>query len=170
MKLVGARLGDEGDDAAAGLAELGFEPVGIDGELGDRFDRRREVGGLARRRRSGWYSPAVRRAWRPRLPAWPPPRDSALPLPFDSGAIETRSKGLRMAPPTTSGSSSTILFCTAVETLAFSVCSCAAAARHLDGFADVPISSLASMRAVLPAVSVTPSSMKRLNPAAAITI
>ena len=46
MKLVGPRLGDEGDDTSPGLAELSLEPVGIDGELGDRFDRRSEVRGL----------------------------------------------------------------------------------------------------------------------------
>ena len=39
--LVGARARDEADRAAAGMAELRLEPVGVDRELGDGLDRRR---------------------------------------------------------------------------------------------------------------------------------
>ena len=45
-----------------------------------------------------------------------------LALPFACGVMVTRSKALRIAPPTTSGSSSIILFSTALVTLASSVC------------------------------------------------
>jgi hypothetical protein len=46
MQGVSTGFGDEGDDAAACLAELSFEAIGIDGKLGDGFDGRREVGGF----------------------------------------------------------------------------------------------------------------------------
>ena len=50
----------------------------------------------------------------PNAPPCPPPSDTLPPLPRASGTVEIRSNGLRIAPPTTSGSSSISLFETAV--------------------------------------------------------
>ena len=58
----------------------------------------------------------------PNAPPWPPPKDTFVPLPFASGTVDTRSKTLRIAPPTTSGSLSISSLEIFVETLASSVC------------------------------------------------
>ena len=74
------------------------------------------------------------------VPRRPPARrrcESLWPEPRASGTTATRLNGLRMAPPTTSGSSSTSLFCTCVETLALSVCTVAAAADHFHLFGNL---------------------------------
>jgi len=69
---------------------------------------------------------------------WPPPGRAGLPLPRASGVIDTRSNGLRNAPLTTRGNSSTSLFCTLDVILAFSVWTCAAVGADLHRVADLP--------------------------------
>ncbi len=105
------RLGDERHDAAAGLAVLGLESVGVDRELRDRFDRGREYRRSHRRRPTRFVLTEMPSSVASHAAAWPPPSESALPRPFDSAVMVTRSNGLRIAPPTTSGSSSTKRFC-----------------------------------------------------------
>ena len=84
VKNVGAGFRDEGDHAAAGLSELCFEAVGIDGELGDGFDGGREIRGLAGVGRSGWCSRKGRRAWRSNSLPDRRRATSVLPLPLAS--------------------------------------------------------------------------------------
>ena len=120
-QVVRARLRRERDAAAAGLTELGLEAVGLDLELGDGFERRRQKRRLGRvalpirvdrnavERRAERRRPGLRRA------------TCVLPLPRASGTVLSRSNGLRIAPPTTSGSSSIRRFDTVVATFASSV-------------------------------------------------
>ena len=86
----------------------------------------------------------------PNAPPWPPPRETLAPVPFASGTVAMRSKGLRIAPPTTSGSSSIRWLDTVVATLASSVeHSCSAMTftdsdieprfrRHIDARSEIP--------------------------------
>ena len=84
---------------------------------------------------------------------------TCVPLPFDSGTVATRSKTLRIAPPTTSGSWSIDSFDMFVEIFASSVDTSGELAWTVTDSSMAPRFSAMSTRAVAPAVSRTPSSL-----------
>src|SRR6266404_862619 len=90
--------------------------------------------------------------------ACPPPRAKSLSPPkfLASGVIEARLKGLRMVPPTTSGSSSTSLLLMVTLDLAFSVESESALAETSTAWIELPTSSVASARTVAEALRTRP--------------
>jgi hypothetical protein len=104
----------------------------------------------------------------PNAPPCPPPSDTAVfPTPppvFASGTVEMRSNGLRIAPPTTSGSSSMSRFDTDVATFASSVCSVEFSATTFTSSVIAPRLSVTSTRAVNPAVRVIPAMIEVRNP------
>jgi hypothetical protein len=104
----------------------------------------------------------------PNAPPCPPPSETAVfPTPppvFASATVEIRSNGLRIAPPTTSGSSSISRFETAVATLASSVCSVLFSATTLTDSVIAPRFSVTSTRAVAPALMTMPSTIDVRNP------
>ena len=73
-----------------------------------------------------------------------------------SATVEIRSNGLRIAPPTTSGSSSISRFDTAVAIFASSVCSVVFSATTFTVSAMEPRFNATSTRAVAPAVRMMP--------------
>ena len=83
---------------------------------------------------------------------------------FASGMVEIRSNGLRIAPPTTSGSSSISRFDTAVATLASSVCSVVLSATTFTDSLIAPRFNATSTRAVAPAVTTIPWMFEVRNP------
>ncbi len=99
----------------------------------------------------------------PNDPPWPPP-SAAWPLPRASGTVAIRSKGLRIAPPTTSGSSSINSLETFVDTLALSVWIAAFSATTFTDSAIDPRSMETSTRADPPAVTRMPSTLAALKP------
>jgi hypothetical protein len=162
LQRVRAGLGCECDAAAAGLSELGLEAVGLDRELGDRLERWCEERGLGR----VGVSIRIDRntveggAERTALTA----AEGRL-----AGASRLRnrgdeSNGLRIAPPTTSGSSSINWLDTFVETFAFSVSIAVLSATTFTDSAIEPSSMPTSTRAVPPAVTLTSSTLADLNP------
>src|SRR5262245_40823500 len=100
----------------------------------------------------------------PNDPPCPPPSDVVLPLPRASGTVVNRSKGLRIAPPTTSGSSSIRRFDTVVATFASSVCTTAFSATTSTDSLTEPRFNVTSTRAVVPAFRITPSTFDVWNP------
>ena len=100
----------------------------------------------------------------PNAPPCPPPRTTFPPLPFASGTVDTRSKTLRIAPPTTSGSLSMSSFDMFVETFASSVCINVWSATTLTDSETAPRLSVRSIRAVAPATSLTPSTLADWKP------
>ena len=75
-----------------------------------------------------------------------------------------------MLPATTSGSESTSTLFTAVDTFAFSVCTCAAAAVTSTVSDTAPTCSGTSMRSELAAISVRFCCENRRNPCAVTSI
>ena len=100
----------------------------------------------------------------PNAPPWPPPSDVVLPLPRASGTVLSKSNGLRIAPPTTSGSSSMRRFDTVVATFASSVDTTAFSATTSTDSLTEPRFSVTSTRAVVPAFRVIPSTFDVWNP------
>ena len=107
----------------------------------------------------------------PQEAAWPPPSANVLLVSsprstrLASGVTRARSNGLRTAPETTSGSSSTILLLTDVEALAFSVCSRAVEAVTSIDSLMAPTSSTEFTRTVVEAATATPDCSQALKPA-----
>ena len=100
----------------------------------------------------------------PNEPPCPPPSDVVLPLPRASGTVASRSNGLRIAPPTTSGSSSMSRFDTVVATFASSVDTTALSATTRTDSLTEPRFSVTSTRAVVPAFRTMPSTFDVWNP------
>ena len=100
----------------------------------------------------------------PNAPPCPPPSDTLPPLPRASGTVEIRSNGLRIAPPTTSGSSSIRRFETAVTLLASSECSGVVSTTTFTSLVTPPGVSARSTRTVPPGVTVTPSAIDVWKP------
>ena len=104
----------------------------------------------------------------PNAPPWPPPSDTAVaPIPppvFASATVEIRSNGLRIAPPTTSGSSSISRFETVVAIFASSVCSVVLSATTFTASVIAPRFNDTSIRVVAPAVRIIPSTMAFRKP------
>jgi len=113
VEAVGAGLGDEVHGASAGGAVLGFEAVGIDGELSDGVDGGGPGGDPPLLEGAGGVGGDA-------IESGSVTGGLAAAEVFGFGVRAARSKGLRRVPPMTRGSSTTILLLMVTEVFAFS--------------------------------------------------
>lgn len=161
--VVRARLGCECDAAASRLTEFGLEAVRLDLKFGDGFERWRQERRLSRIRLPVRVdrNAVERRAEHAALAAAERRGVSAAAC---FGHRAHRSNGLRIAPPTTSGSSSMSRLDTVVATFASSVeIVWVSVTTFTDSVTD-PRFSVTSTRAVVPAFRIIPSTFDVWNP------